>query len=133
MVRISKLLLTFIFLAGCATTPAIDPKDIQPAPQMAQDFQKELGKVISSSHCSVIGCINLISDSNHFICTGEFSMIISSMAEDKFRIAAAKVLHDKMRIDFTAGEGFGSKMLGAFLGGAGSSPAAINVTFSGTN
>lgn len=113
-----------IFLCGCASKPAYNPNDIQTAPQMVNEFGTELAKLISPSHCRVLGCVNLISDENHFICTGEFSLIDASSANEKFQIAANKIINKKLRIDFTAEEGFGSQMLAAFFRGMGGGLAA---------
>ena len=53
-----------------------------------------------------------------------FSLVISSTAQEKFQMAATKIINKKIRIDFTAEEGFGSQMLAAFLGGVGGGLAA---------
>lgn len=116
--------LFIIFLTGCATAPANGPRDIAPAPQMAKDLETELAKVVSPSHCRILGCVNLKRDPNHFICKGEFSLINSSIAQENFRTAANKIISRNIQIDFTADEGFGSQMLAAFLGGVGGGLAA---------
>jgi len=115
-------------LAGCSSSPMLDENDVAPEPKLADKINAELQKTSSLTQTHVIGCVVIKKDAKHFLCTGEFSYVIPSMATNIFKKAIDKVRTPDMRIDFSADQGLGSQMVAATLGAMGGALASGGAT-----
>jgi hypothetical protein len=113
----SLLFITAFILFACASNPTPPPQALVARPEFANEIAQELKKEVSSSHCQIIGCVAFEKEPNHYICVGEFSFILPNTAAELFRNAIDRARSADALVDFTAEEGFGSKMVGALLGG----------------
>ena len=69
-------------LAACAT-PEINQDDTS-VPAMTERLSSELATLVSTTHCEVVACTASRMRPNHFVCTGEYSFIPPSSAQEIF-------------------------------------------------